>query len=131
MHYQLPPSKQGKLIRCTSGKIYDVVIDLRKNSDTFGKWGGDILSAENKKLLWVPPGFAHGFLTLSDSADIQYKVTSYWDSSAERTLNWDDQYLDIKWPFRDFSISKPILSSKDKKGITFLEAKSKGEIFFA
>lgn len=131
LHYQLPPSKQGKLIRCTSGEIFDVVVDLRANSATFGKWGGEILSILNKKLLWIPPGFAHGFLTLSDSADVQYKVTSFWDSTSEKTIKWDDPSLNIEWPFNDFGIYKPLLSPKDELGILLEDAKKAGYIFQA
>ena len=129
LHYQLPPSKQGKLIRCTSGEIFDVVVDLRENSSTFGKWGGEILNVTNRKILWVPPGFAHGFLTLSDSADVQYKVTSFWDSKSERTIKWDDPYINIKWPFYNFGIARPFLSPKDELGILLKEAKRAGDIF--
>ena len=131
MHYQLPISQQGKLVRCTSGKVFDAVIDIRENSSTFGKWGGEILSHENKKILWVPPGFAHGFLTLSETADIQYKVTSFWDPSSEKTIIWDDPYVNIKWPFEIFNISKPLLSLKDKKGVSIKDAKKNGDIFKA
>ena len=131
LHYQLPPSKQGKLIRCTSGEIFDVVVDLRVNSSTFGKWGGEILSVSNKKLLWIPPGFAHGFLTLTDSADVQYKVTSFWESKSEKTIKWDDPEINIEWPFNDFGISKPFLSPKDELGILLKDAKKEGYIFQA
>ena len=116
MHYQLEPHSQGKLVRCTQGTIYDVAVDIRRSSETFGKWGGVILSNENKKQLWIPRGFAHGFLTLSEAAEVQYKTDSFWDKDCERSLKWNDKNLNIKWP-----IKKPILSKKDSEGIDFLE----------
>lgn len=119
LHYQIE-NPQGKLVWVTQGAVFDVFVDLRKNSPTFGKWDGHILSAENKERLWVPPGLAHGFLVLSDTADFQYKCTEYYTPAKERTLLWNDPEIGIDWP-----ISKeesPMLSAKDIAGRTLLEA---------
>lgn len=113
LHYQLC-KPQGKLVRVISGEVFDVAVDLRKSSSTFGKWVGLHLSAQNKKMLWIPPGFAHGFLVLSESADFLYKVTDYYDPSSEHTLKWDDPAVGIVWPFA----KTPTLSSKDAQGKT-------------
>ena len=95
MHYQIEPYPQGKLVRCTQGSIYDVAVDIRRDSKTFGKWGGVILSHENKKQLWIPRGFAHGFLTLSEAAEVQYKTDGFWDKDCERSIKWNDKNLNI------------------------------------
>jgi len=129
MHYQLPPAEQGKLVRCTMGKIYDVAIDLRKYSSTFGQWIGVILSAENKSILWIPSGFAHGFLTLSAEAEVQYKVTSLWNRNFERSIKWDDPQININWPFKNFGIEKPDLSLKDNEAILLKEAEISQNLF--
>tara|TARA_B110000503_G_C6876126_1_gene300702 strand:+ start:49 stop:585 length:537 start_codon:yes stop_codon:yes gene_type:complete len=107
LHYQ-KTNPQGKLVRVVSGEVYDVAVDIRHGSLTFGQWEGVILSEENKRQLWVPPGFAHGFLVLSDTADFEYKCTDYYDPSDEGSVLWNDPDLDIRWP-----ISTPILSEKD------------------
>jgi len=107
LHYQ-KTKPQGKLVRAVSGEVYDVAVDIRQSSPTFGQWEGVILSEENKRQFWVPPGFAHGFLVLSDSADFEYKCTDYYDSSDEGSVLWNDPDLDIPWP-----IANPILSDKD------------------
>lgn len=112
LHYQLAPHAQGKLIRVTQGEVFDVAVDIRRSSPTFGKWVGVNLSAENKNLLWIPEGFAHGFLTLSDNVDFLYKTTNYYAPTAEGCISWNDPALAIEWPI---SIS-PILSDKDKCG---------------
>lgn len=109
LHYQLPPAAQGKLVRVVSGEVFDVAVDIRPNSKTFGKWVSAILSAENKKQLWIPPGFAHGFLTLSDTAEFLYKATDYYAPKLERSIRWDDPAIGIEWPLLD----KPLLSEKD------------------
>lgn len=109
LHYQLPPVAQGKLVRCVVGEVFDVAVDLRNGSQTFGHWVGEILSAENKRQLWVPEGFAHGFLVLSQSADFLYKTTDYYAPVHERCIRWDDSDLGIAWPL----IEKPQLSNKD------------------
>lgn len=111
LHYQTKPKAQGKLVRVTSGKVFDVAVDIRKLSPTYGKWVAEILSAENKKQLWIPEGFAHGFLTLSDSAEFLYKTTNYYSSEHERVIIWNDEKIKIKWPS-----SNVILSSKDLLG---------------
>jgi len=111
LHYQLPPHPQGKLVRCVSGKVFDVAVDLRVNSPTQGQWVAASLSAENHQTLWIPVGFAHGFLTLSSNAEVLYKTTDFWSSECERAIRWDDPQLAINWP--DCGIS-PQLSEKDK-----------------
>lgn len=108
LHYQIQ-QPQGKLVRVVQGAVFDVAVDLRKSSPTFGKWVGQILSAENRALMWVPPGFAHGFLTLSDTSDFLYKTTDYWRPDYERCVRWDDPGLEIDWPIN----SPPVLSDKD------------------
>lgn len=108
LHYQLPPKAQGKLIRVIHGEVFDVAVDIRTGSPTFGKWVSEILSAENKKQLWIPEGFAHGFLTLSDTAELIYKTTNYYAPSLDRSICWDDAEIGIEW-----SIDKPQLSCKD------------------
>ena len=111
MHYQVG-QPQGKLIRVLHGEIFDVVVDLRRQSPTFGKWVADSLSSENKRMLWVPKEFAHGFYALSDSADVSYKVTEFYAPQSERTLAWNDANVGIDWPFE----GEPILSEKDRAG---------------
>ena len=101
LHYQLAPQAQGKLVRCVAGEVFDVAVDLRRDSATFGQWVGVLLSAANHRQLWVPEGFAHGFVTLSDHAEFLYKTTAYWSPQHERALRWDDPQLAIAWPLRD------------------------------
>ena len=110
LHYQLEPFEQGKLVRVVRGEIFDVAVDIRKNSNNFKKWVGVKLSSENKKQLWVPRGFAHGFLVLSQSAEVLYKTDNYYDKDSERSIIWDDPELNIDWPLRE----SPYLSEKDK-----------------
>lgn len=117
LHYQMH-NPQGKLVRVIVGEIFDVAVDLRKNSSTFGKWAGFYLSAANKKMLWIPPGFAHGFLALTDQADVMYKVTSFYDQPSDRSMLWNDPHLAIKWPLSE----SPMLSPKDAQGKFFREA---------
>ena len=114
LHFQIKPFPQGKLISCLSGSIYDVVVDIRKDSNTFAKWGSVILTPKNEKLFWIPEGFAHGFLALEDNTRIQYKVTDYWEKNYERSINWSDKFINIDWNFKYFGISSPILSKKDE-----------------
>jgi dTDP-4-dehydrorhamnose 3,5-epimerase len=110
LHYQLPPHAQGKLVRVVQGAAWDVAVDLRRTSATYGSWFGIELSDSNRKQLWIPAGFAHGFLTLSNSAHFLYKTDNYYSTEAERSLRWDDQTLAIKWPINGFL---PSLSQKD------------------
>jgi len=117
LHYQLN-NPQGKLVRVIIGEIFDVAVDLRRNSPTFGKWAGFHLSAENKKMVWIPPGFAHGFLALTEQADVMYKVTSFYDQSSDRSMLWNDPDLAIDWPLS----TSPLLSPKDAQGKLFREA---------
>ncbi|MDP4299839.1 dTDP-4-dehydrorhamnose 3,5-epimerase [Leptothrix discophora] len=110
LHYQLPPHAQGKLVRCTQGLVYDVAVDLRASSPTFGRWAGVELSGENHRQFWIPPGFAHGFLVLSESADFLYKTTAFYDQPSEAALRWDDPSVAITWPLDGI---EPLLSGKD------------------
>lgn len=115
LHFQ-KQNPQGKLVRVVRGQVYDVVVDIRKDSKTFGKWISIILSEENKTQLWIPPGLAHGFVVLSDIADFEYKCTNYYDPKSEESLLWNDPTVNIDWP-----ITNPILSTKDKQGKTLME----------
>jgi dTDP-4-dehydrorhamnose 3,5-epimerase len=117
LHYQKQPNSQGKLVRCVEGEVFDVAVDIRKSSTTFGYWVGVKLSAENKRQLWIPEGFAHGFLTLSDTAEFLYKTTGYYDKGSECAIVWDDIDLNINWPINDVC-----LSSKDKVAGSFKNA---------
>jgi dTDP-4-dehydrorhamnose 3,5-epimerase len=117
LHYQIQ-QPQGKLVRCTLGRVYDVAVDLRKSSPTFGQSVGIELSAENKTMFWVPPGFAHGFVVLSDVAEFLYKTTDYYAPEFERSLIWNDPDIGIEWPFE----GEPALSKKDLLGKSFKEA---------
>jgi len=113
LHYQLPPHPQGKLVRCVLGEIFDVAVDLRRSSATFGQWVGATLSAANHQQLWVPAGFAHGFLTLSEHAEVLYKTTDFWSRDCERAIRWDDPQLAISWPPLLGATATPLLSDKD------------------
>ena len=117
LHYQIQ-QPQGKLVRVVQGEVFDVAVDIRKNSPTFGKWVGEILSAENKKQLWVPEGFAHGFVTLSDTAEFLYKTTDYWAPAFERCIRWDDPEIGITWPIE----TTPAVSAKDAVGNSLVDA---------
>ena len=117
LHYQIQQS-QGKLVRTIMGSVYDVAVDIRKGSPHFGQWVGFFLSAENKRQLWVPPGFAHGFLVVSEIAEVLYKTTDFYAPQYERSIRWDDPDLNIQWPLE----SEPILSSKDQAGQTLATA---------
>jgi dTDP-4-dehydrorhamnose 3,5-epimerase len=124
LHWQLPPHPQGKLVRCVVGEILDVAVDLRRSSATFGQWVGARLSADNHQQLWIPAGFAHGFVTLSDQAEVLYKTTDVWNRESERALRWDDPAVAIAWP-----LAQPILSDKD--GVAPLLAELPAEALFA
>lgn len=118
LHYQLPPRAQGKLVRVVAGEVFDVAVDIRRTSPTFGQWVSEVLSAENKKQLWIPAGFAHGYCTLSATAEFLYKTTDYYAPEYERCIIWNDARLNIKWP----GGITPILSGKDAGAIRFIEA---------
>ena len=117
LHYQIK-QPQGKLVRVIAGEVFDVAVDIRKNSPTFGKWAGYNLSAENKRMAWIPPGFAHGFLVLSDDAEFLYKTTDYWVPEYERCIRWNDTDLAVDWPLQ----GEPVLSAKDRAGVVFHSA---------
>jgi dTDP-4-dehydrorhamnose 3,5-epimerase len=118
LHYQLP-YPQGKLVRVVRGEVFDVAVDLRRGSPTFGRWAGEVLSAENKRQLWIPEGFAHGFYVLSDAAEFLYKTTDYWHPEHERCIRWDDPDLAIVWPTGG---ATPLVSAKDSAGKRLGEA---------
>lgn len=118
LHYQLAPHAQGKLVRCVEGEVFDVAVDIRKSSPTFGQWVGVYLSAENKRQFWIPAGFAHGFVTLSKTAEFLYKTTNYYAPQSDRGILWNDENIGIEWPM---SVD-PILSEKDKNAKKFSEA---------
>jgi len=120
LHYQLPPMAQAKLVRVVQGEVFDVAVDIRKNSPTFGKWVGEILSADNKKQLWIPEGFAHGFVTLSETAEFLYKTTDYYAAEHERCIMWNEPAISIQWPV----YVEPVLSAKDQHGKLLAEAES-------
>jgi len=120
LHYQLSPFAQGKLVRVVQGEVFDVAVDIRKSSPTFGQWVGVTLSAENKKQLWIPEGFAHGFYTVSDVAEFLYKTTNFYEKSSEVCIKWNDSELDVHWPTMD--ITKVKVSEKDMEGLTLVQA---------
>jgi dTDP-4-dehydrorhamnose 3,5-epimerase len=123
LHYQLAPYAQGKLVRCVQGEVFDVAVDIRKESETFGKWVGVNLSAENKRQLWIPEGFAHGFLVLSETAEFVYKTTNYYHPESDRGIIWNDVDINIDWPLS----CVPIMSAKDIIQRTLKEMKAVGE----
>jgi dTDP-4-dehydrorhamnose 3,5-epimerase len=117
LHYQIK-QPQGKLVRCIAGEVFDVAVDLRRSSPAFGKWAGVTLSAENKRMAWIPPGFGHGFLVLSEFAEFLYKTTDYYAPEHERSVAWNDPDIGIAWPLA----SEPVLSAKDKAGARLRDA---------
>ena len=119
LHYQLNPKSQSKLVTVMIGTVWDVAVDLRKNSPTYGLWHGEILSEENGKIFWIPEGFAHGFLSIEENTKFLYKCTNYYNPESEQTILWNDPVLNINW-----NISDPIVSIKDKKGVIFDNFKS-------
>ena len=129
LHYQLNPMAQGKLVRVTKGIVFDVIVDLRQKSKTFKSWTSLILNCQDKNQIWIPEGFAHGFLTLSTKAIVEYKVTNYWEKSLERTILWNDSSISIEWPKIDNNFVKPNLSSKDMNGFGLQSLINKGEVF--
>jgi dTDP-4-dehydrorhamnose 3,5-epimerase len=118
LHYQLPPHAQGKLVRVAQGAVLDVVVDIRRSSPTFGRWVGTLLSADNKRQLWIPPGFAHGFVTLSDTAEFLYKTTDFYAPSAERAIIWNDPTIGVDWGYD----GTPVLSGKDQQALPLAQA---------
>ncbi len=125
LHYQLSPYPQAKLVRCILGEIFDVAVDIRRNSPTFGKWVGVFLNTNNKNYLWIPEGFAHGFLTLTDYAEVLYKTTDYWNRDCERAIRWDDDDIQIDWPKIKVN---PKLSEKDAQAPKLFD-REKGDFF--
>ena len=119
LHYQIR-QPQGKLVRVTAGEVFDVAVDMRRSSPTFGRWVGVTLSAENKRQLWIPAGFAHGFVVTSESAEFLYKTTDYWAPEYERSVRWDDPAIGIEWPLQ----GTPQLSAKDQAGVALAEAET-------
>ena len=119
LHYQVEQA-QGKLVRVITGEVFDVAVDVRRSSSTFGQWVGEVLSAGNRKLIWIPPGFAHGFMVTSEYADIEYRMTDYYAPEYERTIRWDDPDLGIDWPVRKGH--EPVIADKDLAGRALQEA---------
>ena len=117
LHYQIQQA-QGKLIRTIAGEIYDVVVDLRRSSPSFGRWSANVLSQANRRVLWVPPGFAHGFLVTSEYAETLYKTTDYWAPEHERCIAWNDPVVGVTWPLQ----GEPLLSARDRTGVAFDQA---------
>ena len=114
LHYQVAPKAQGKLVRVVLGAVFDVAVDIRQDSPSFGRWVGETLSAENRKQMWIPPGFAHGFLTLTEAAEFLYKTTDYYAPDHERCIAWNDPDIGVEWPL---AAAGPILSGKDRNGM--------------
>ena len=129
LHYQLAPEPQAKLVRASLGSIFDVAVDIRQSSPTFGQWVGAELTAENKSQLWVPEGFAHGFLTLSDVAEVQYKARGFWNKNCERAIVWNDPEIGIAWPLARLKRMEVSLSSKDAEASGFKAAAAAGDVF--
>lgn len=129
LHYQLKPKAQAKLVRCTKGEVFDVIVDLRKDSDTYGEWSSIILNQQNKLQFWIPEGFVHGFISLKDFSEVQYKTNEYWDNCYERTLSWEDSDLNITWPLKNINERcKMIISDKDSRAPTLKEIEKAGEL---
>jgi dTDP-4-dehydrorhamnose 3,5-epimerase len=122
LHYQINPSPMGKLVKCVRGKIFDVGVDIRKGSPTFGKWYGEILSGDNHKMLYLPPGFAHGFMSLEDDSDVMYKCTNVWSPNDERAIVWNDPAVGIQWPLDQ--VVKPIVNAKDAQAPLLKDAET-------
>ena len=129
LHFQLPPEPQGKLVRCSVGAIFDVAVDLRRHSPSYGQWVGAELSAKNHQQLWVPVGFAHGFLTLSELAEVQYKASGFWNRDCERSLRWDDPALEIPWPLQRAGVQEPLLAATDAEAPLLGPLQANEELF--
>ena len=121
LHYQVRQA-QGKLVRVVRGPVFDVAVDIRRSSPTFGRWVGEVLSEENHRAMWVPAGFAHGFFVLTDTADFLYKTTDYYAPEHERCIAWDDPQLAIAWPLAQAGVAQPLVSAKDRAGMTLADA---------
>jgi len=129
LHYQLPPHAQGKLVRCVAGAIVDVAIDIRRHSPTFGQWANAPLSAANRQQLWIPAGFAHGFLSLEDGTEVLYKTTDFWARDCARAIRWSDPQLAIDWGLDQLGLTAPLLAPKDAAAPLLAETLATGEVF--
>ena len=130
LHYQLKPKAQAKLVRCTKGEVFDVLVDIRNDSDTFGEWSSVILNVQNKLQFWIPEGFAHGFISLKDFSEVQYKTNEYWDKDLERSLFWKDSDLNINWPKANTNKRYKIITNyKDSIAPSLKEIKKSGDLF--
>ena len=129
LHFQVPPEPQGKLVRCSKGAIFDIAVDLRRGSPSYRQWVGAELSDDNRQQLWVPVGFAHGFLALSEKAEVQYKASGFWNRECERSVRWDDPALQIAWPVERAGIEEPLLAAKDAAAPLLNELEAAGEVF--
>ena len=115
LHYQIDPKPQGKLVRCVSGAVFDVAVDIRKSSPTYGEWTSVVLNNVSKLMIWIPVGFAHGFLSLENNSEVLYKASELWSKEQDRSIRWDDKDININWPLKDIKILYPRLSEKDSK----------------
>jgi len=113
LHYQIGYKPQSKLVRCVSGSVFDVVVDIRKSSPTFGEWASVVLNNENKLMIWIPIGFAHGFLSLEENSEVLYKASALWGREHERSIRWNDKTININWPLKEIKCIEPCLSKKD------------------
>ena len=129
LHYQLEPEPQAKLVSCIRGSIFDVAVDLRQSSHTFGKWVGIELNETKKQQFWIPIGFAHGFLSLSDHSEVLYKTNGYYNKRSERSIKWDDNDIGIKWPLEKIDLNGPLLSEKDEKASHLKDAIKSNNIY--
>ena len=129
LHYQLEPKAQAKLVRCTKGEVFDVLVDIRKDSDTYGEWSSIVLNDQNKLQFWIPEGFVHGFISLKDFSEVQYKTNEYWDVDHERSLLWNDLDLNINWPIAKNEQYKIITNHKDSIAPTLKEIEKSGDLF--
>ena len=130
LHYQLEPKAQAKLVRCTKGEVFDVLVDIRKDSDTYSEWSSIILNEQNKLQFWIPEGFAHGFISLKNFSEVQYKTNEYWEKDLERTLFWKDLDLNINWPIANSNEKHEIITNhKDSIAPTLKEIEKKGDLF--
>ena len=130
LHYQLEPKAQAKLVRCTKGEVFDVLVDIRKDSATYGEWSSIILNEQNKLQFWIPEGFVHGFISLKDFSEVQYKTNEYWDKDLERSLFWKDSDLNIDWPLANTKEKNKIITNdKDAIAPTLKEVEKSGDLF--